>query len=259
MNNNTVITSMPEISAEMNLDVDSQGLIQAISTAITNGFSNLNTLQVDAINQIETNRENIETNTQDIGTNTQNLTTINNSIGDFITPIRSPQEPDLNNYLKTGVYTADFTGYTNYPATHPYALLEVIAGANYVRQTLTLLGENEKILYVRMYASGVWRSWRSYKSVDTLPMEQIITFSSSSNCTLTVSNYWRGEIVLMGGNADQMGYYLCRVSSAGNPYVYAMKNATNVTITSSTNSIVLSSSDVCGGYVKTVTGTCVVS
>lgn len=245
MNNDTNILTMPNISAEMTIDADGQALIQAISTAITNGFSGLNSLQVDAVTQIEINKNNI--------------TSINNSIGDFITPLENPTDTDLNNYTKTGIYTGNFSGFTNYPATYQYAILEVIASTNYIKQTLILTGETYKSFFVRTCVSGVWRDWREYKSWDSLPMEQTITFSNNAPCTLNVSNYWRGEIVLMGSQSDQMGYYLCRATSTGYPYIYGLKTATNVTITVSNNTIVLSSSDYCGGYVKTVNGTCTVS
>lgn len=155
MNNDTNIKSMPDINTSMSFDVDSQALISAISSAISNGFENLNSLQVDAVAQIEENKENI-------ATNTQSITTINNSIGDFITPVHNPSTGDLNNYTKTGIYTGDFSGFTNYPATNPYAMIEVISSGSFVRQTITVLAEQVTTMYVRMYGFGAWRSWRSY-------------------------------------------------------------------------------------------------
>lgn len=76
MNNDTNIKSMPNINTSMSFDVDSQALISAISSAISNGFENLNSLQVDAVAQIEENTENIETNTQ-------NITNMSSAMGDI--------------------------------------------------------------------------------------------------------------------------------------------------------------------------------
>lgn len=170
---------------------------------------------------------------------------------------------DLNENAETidSLLHNNFTNSADaYDSAQTYAVGDIVIYENKLYRCTTAVASAESFDSTKWTQTSLGGLLETVNgALNSLLKEQLISFSSSAPCTLTVSNYWRGEIILIGGSADFMGYYMIRVSSTGVPYIYAMKDSPVTTITPSTNTIVLSSNEYCGGYVKTVSGTCTVS
>lgn len=172
---------------------------------------------------------------------------------------------DLNENAET-IDSLLHNGFTNsadaYDSTQTYAVGNIVIYENTLYRCTTAVASAESFDSTKWTQTSLGGLLEAVNgTLSNLLIEQKITFSDTTPCILTLSNGWRGEIIIIGTSANDMGFYLSRTTSVGTPYNYAIKESTTTSIALGTNTITLlrSAAGTITGYVRTMSGTCSIS